>query len=129
MATATIGLLSCSAPPSRGSDTSDSLAYEHPAPVTRAPLLPPVGGAALPPSSNEHSANAAEAAQLGWHVSPRWAAIKGKDALVDCDTACDDPHAKFKAAKAKAKKLGVENLSEDDVKGLSSAQLRELKGY
>jgi hypothetical protein len=66
---------------------------------------------------------------LGWHTSPRWAAINGKDALVDCDAACNDPRAKFKAAKAKAKKVGVENLSQDDVKGLSQAQLKELRGY
>jgi hypothetical protein len=65
----------------------------------------------------------------GWHASPRWAEIKGEDALVDCDAACLDPHAKFKAAKSKATKVGVENLSEDDVKGLTPAQLRELRGY
>jgi hypothetical protein len=47
--------------------------------------------------------------------------------LVDCDAACNDPRAKFKAAKAKAKKVGVENLSQDDVKGLSQAQLKELR--
>jgi hypothetical protein len=41
----------------------------------------------------------------------------------------DDPRAKFKAAKAKAKKVGIENLSGEDVKGLSPAQLRELRGY
>jgi hypothetical protein len=132
IATATTGLLSCSAPtPSRSSDAADSLAYEPPAPVLRTPLLRPAGYAALPPSSssNDQSANAAEAAQLGWHASPRWAAIKGTDALVDCGADCNDPQAKFKAAKAKAKKVGVENLSEDDVEGLSPAQLRELRGY
>jgi hypothetical protein len=128
----TIGLLACSTPQSRRSDASDSLAYEPPAPVVRTPLLPPPAGyAAAPPSSlsNGQSLNAAEAAQLGWHASPRWTEIKGEDALVDCDAACRDPHAKFKAAKSKATKVGVENLSEDDVKGLTPAQLRELRGY
>jgi hypothetical protein len=90
-----------------------------------------VGYAAAPSSSlsNDQSVNAAKAAQLGWHASPRWAAIKGKDALLDCDATCRDPRAKFKAAKSKAKKVGVENLSEGDVKGLSPAQLKELRGY
>jgi hypothetical protein len=130
IATATAGLLSCSAPPSRGSDPPGSLAYESPSPVST-PLPPPAGYAALPPASasNDQSVNAAEVAQLGWHTSPRWAAIKGKDALLDCDAACRDPRAKFKAAKSKAKKVGVENLSEGDVKGLSPAQLKELRGY
>jgi hypothetical protein len=49
--------------------------------------------------------------------------------LVDCGADCNDPQAKFKAAKAKAKKVGVKNLSQDDVEGLSPAQLRELRGY
>ena len=34
-----------------------------------------------------------------------------------------DPEAKFKAVQVKAEKIGVENLTEDDVAGLSSAQL------
>jgi hypothetical protein len=49
--------------------------------------------------------------------------------LVDCDSDCNDPQAKFKAAKSKAKKVGVENLSEEDVEGLSPAQIRDLRGY
>jgi hypothetical protein len=40
-----------------------------------------------------------------------------------------DPRSKFKAAKAKAAKVGVENLSDGDVEGLTSAQLKELRGY
>ncbi len=39
------------------------------------------------------------------------------------------PEAKFKAAKAKAEDVGVENLSDKDVEGLTQAQLRELRGY
>jgi hypothetical protein len=37
--------------------------------------------------------------------------------------------AKFKAAQAKATKVGVENLTKEDIDGLSSAQLKELRGY
>ena len=40
-----------------------------------------------------------------------------------------DPQAKFKAAQAKAAKVGVENLSKEDVDGLNLAQLKELRGY
>jgi hypothetical protein len=60
-----------------------------------------------------------------WRASPRWAAVKGKDRTV----VKQDPQAKFKAAKAKAAKVGVENLSKEDVDGLSLAQLKELRGY
>ena len=122
-----IALLSCSAPRSRTSDASASLPYESPAPVARKPLPPPTGYAASSPSSlaNDRSADAAEAAQLGWHASPRWAAIKGNDALSDSG----DTQARFKAAQAKASKVGVENLSDEDVEGLSPAQLRALRGY
>jgi hypothetical protein len=37
--------------------------------------------------------------------------------------------AKFKAAQAKATKVGVENLTKEDIDGLNSAQLKELRGY
>jgi hypothetical protein len=39
-----------------------------------------------------------------------------------------DPRSKFKAAKAKAEKVGVENLSDEDVDGLTPAR-SELRGY
>jgi hypothetical protein len=37
--------------------------------------------------------------------------------------------AKFKLAQAKASKVGVENLTKEGIDGLSSAQLKELRGY
>ena len=52
--------------------------------------------------------------------SPRRAAVKTK--IPDLET-------KFKAAQAKAKKIGVENLTKDDIAGLSPAQLKVLRGY
>jgi hypothetical protein len=60
-----------------------------------------------------------------WHTSPRWAAILGNDRTV----IEQDPQAKFKAAQSKAAKVGLENLSEEDVDGLNPAQLKELRGY
>jgi hypothetical protein len=41
----------------------------------------------------------------------------------------NDAQAKFKAAQRKASKVGVENLSEADLEGLTPAQLRALRGY
>ena len=40
-----------------------------------------------------------------------------------------DPLAKFSAAQAKAAKVGVENLTKEDIEGLTSAQITELRGY
>ena len=37
--------------------------------------------------------------------------------------------AKFKAAQAKAAKVGVENLTERDIDGLSFEQIKKLRGY
>lgn len=65
------------------------------------------------------------AGNLVWHTSPRWATIKGKERPAPKP----DPEAKFKAAQAKAAKVGVENLSKEDIDGLTLAQLKELRGY
>jgi hypothetical protein len=65
-------------------------------------------------------------AHMVWHTSPRWAAVKGK---ARTSAVKPDPQAKFKAAQAKAAKVGVENLSKEDVDGLNLAQLKELRGY
>jgi hypothetical protein len=37
--------------------------------------------------------------------------------------------AKFKAAQAKAAKVGVEKLTKEDINGLNNAQLKQLRGY
>ena len=66
------------------------------------------------------------APRMAWRTSPRWAAVKGKTLT---DAAKRDPDAKFKAAQAKAAKVGVENLSNEDIEGLNLAQLKELRGY
>jgi predicted small lipoprotein YifL len=36
---------------------------------------------------------------------------------------------KFKVAQAKAKKVGVHQLTQDDIDGLSLAQIKQLRGY
>ena len=126
IAAVTTALTACSATTSRDTAAAAPLTYEPPTPVMRAPLAPPEGYASASASTSSLSpGNADEAARLGWHASPRWAAIKGKGILVDSA----DPQVKFKAAKTKAAKIGVENLSDDDVKGLTPTQLRDLRGY
>lgn len=52
--------------------------------------------------------------------SPHRAAVKAKQG---------DPKAKFKSVQAKVEKIGVENLTQDDIAGLSPAQLKVLRGY
>ena len=37
--------------------------------------------------------------------------------------------AKFKAAQDKAARVGIENLSQEDIEGLTSSQLKKLRGY
>jgi hypothetical protein len=108
--------------------------YAPPAPVVHAPLPPPVGYASAPPpmitsprplAAYGNTPETWTANHLVWRTSPRWATVKGKDYTV----VKQDPQAKFVTAKAKATKVGVENLSKDDVDGLTLAQLKELRGY
>ena len=40
-----------------------------------------------------------------------------------------DPNAKFKAVQAKAKRVGVEQLTQKDIEGLSFEQIKQLRGY
>src|SRR5262249_49436522 len=126
----TIALAACNTTSSPEASPQAPLAYEPPAPVTRVPLSPPAGYASATTSSL--SGGGDEAARLGWHASPRWTVIKGNGMLVENDNsraASKADHARFEAAKAKAEGIGVENLSDKDVEGLTQAQLRELRGY
>ena len=40
-----------------------------------------------------------------------------------------DPQVSFKVAQAKAAKVGVENLTKEDIEGLAPAPITELRGY
>jgi hypothetical protein len=52
------------------------------------------------------------------------------DALQDAKDHCTGAEAKFKAAQAKAEKLGgVDKLTSEDIEGLSPEQLKRLRGY
>jgi hypothetical protein len=63
---------------------------------------------------------------MEWRASPRWAAVKG---AARPSAVGPDSEATFKAAQAKAAKVGVENLTKEDIAGLSSAQIKQLRGY
>ena len=143
-ATTAVGmaLLSCTAPrpPVVYAPAPPPIAYAPPAAVVHAPLPPPVDYAPPPPVAYSHPpsrpyGNSAYArsetplqttAHMVWRTSPRWAAVNGK---ARTSVVKPDPQAKFKAARAKAAKVGVENLSKEDVDGLNLAQLKELRGY
>jgi hypothetical protein len=45
------------------------------------------------------------------------------------DVVGQEAEVKFKAAQAKAAKVGVENLTERDIDGLSFEQIKQLRGY
>jgi len=125
-ATTAVGmtLLSCTAPPPR-------VVYTPPPPVVYAPR-PPVGYAPpplplygkstyarseTPPQPTDH---------LVWRTSKRWAAVKTG---ARTSAVRQDSKVKFRAAQAKAARVGVENLTKDDIDGLNVAQLKELRGY
>jgi len=88
--------------------------------------------ASPPPSSNG----------MVWRSSPRWATVKktptrtAKPAPQQrvstparAKPVKPDPQAKFKAAQAKAAKVGVENLTQADIAGLSVDEIKRLRGY
>ena len=60
---------------------------------------------------------------------PRGGAKQSTPAKIRTGNVEQELEAKFKSAQAKATKVGVENLTKEDIDGLSSAQLKELRGY
>jgi hypothetical protein len=68
--------------------------------------------------------------RLVWKSSPRWATIKrNAKREADTGTAKQDAQSKLRLAQAKAEKVGVENLTSEDIAGLTPAQIKELRGY
>jgi hypothetical protein len=105
-------------------------AYAPPSAVSRVPLPPPVGYAQPPSVPYDKYARAEAAlppgAHMVWRATPPWAVGKGAPRT---SAPQPDSQAKFKAAEAKAAKVGVQNLTNEDVDGLTSAQLKQLRGY
>ena len=74
-------------------------------------------------------------------VSVHRASLAAKQALKDAKAQCKemvetgmapgprDVDAKFKAAREESEGNGVENLTQKDIEGLSSEQLKQLRGY
>ena len=53
-----------------------------------------------------------------------------KDAKAECkDSVETETGSKFEATKAKAEKVGVHKLTQDDIQGLTSQQIKQLWGY
>jgi len=113
-------------------------------------IRPPVYAPPRAPTSYGRSAYAAPpprpANGMVWRPSPRWATVKKKPAptakapppapvkpkvvaRAKPVTPKPDPDAKFKAAQTKAEEVGVENLSQEDIAGLTPDQLKLLRGY
>ena len=64
--------------------------------------------------------------RLMWKFSPRWATVKGE---ANAPAVKRVSQTKFKDAQAKAAKVGVENLTGEDIAGLTPAQIKQLRGY
>lgn len=136
-----LALLSCAPRPRVVYAPPPSVVYAPASPVVRAPLPPPAGYVHAPsrePYSPPPAARYGEStyagsearpqagSQMVWRPSPRWAAVKKKPRT---SGAKPDPQAKFKAAQAKAAKVGVENLTKEDIEGLTLEQIKDLRGY
>jgi hypothetical protein len=64
--------------------------------------------------------------RLVWKSSPRWATAKPK---ANTSVVKRDTQAKFKEVQAKAAEVGVENLTKEDIDGLTLAEVKQLRGY
>ena len=64
--------------------------------------------------------------RLVWKSSPRWATAKSK---ANIGVVKRDTQAKFKEVQAKAAEVGVENLTNEDIDGLTLAEVKQLRGY
>jgi hypothetical protein len=79
-----MALLSCNSPgiPATQGTTPTSMAYGPRGQIDRVPLSPPAGYAPAPtPTSPAKGADMQAADHLGWHASPRWAAVKGDNCI------------------------------------------------
>jgi len=149
VAAAGLVLLACNRPPER-----QAVAYAPPPPAqtygngsyARAdmpPALPPrtyggdpYGRADVPPqvppphayddASNGRADVPQQDQRLVWKSSPRWATVKSE---ANTPAVKRVPQTKFKDAQAKAAEVGVENLTGEDIAGLTPAQIKQLRGY
>jgi hypothetical protein len=151
-AAAALALLSCNRPPRQQeavyapppAQTYGNASHAHadmrPAPPPQSYGRAPYGRADVPPQippPRVHGGSPYGRAdvpqqdqQLVWKSSPRWATIKSNAKReAHAGPAKRDAQSKLRLAQAKAAKVGVENLTGEDIEGLSSAELKELRGY
>ena len=110
VAAAGLVLLACNRPPER-----QAVAYA-PLPPAHAYDGASYGRADVPQQDQ----------RLVWKSSPRWATAKGE---ANTPAVKRVSQTKFKDAQAKAAEVGVENLTGEDIAGLTPAQIKQLRGY
>jgi hypothetical protein len=149
VAAAGLVLLACNRPPERQAvayaplppaQTYGNGSYAH---AEMPPALPPrtyggapYGRADVPPqvppphaddgASYERADVPQQDQRLVWKSSPRWATVKGE---ANAPAIKRVSQTKFKDAQAKAAEVGVENLTGEDIAGLTPAQIKQLRGY
>ena len=141
--TAAVGmaLLSCTAPPVQGNGAAISFGIAgFDIGAILGSVLTPAEAYLLPPppsviprrtrkSYRDYSHARSKAPSPVAAYGPRPGAKQSTPAKIRTGNVEQELEAKFKSAQAKATKVGVENLSKEDIDGLSSAQLKELRGY
>jgi len=105
-------------------------------PPPRAYGSAPYGRADVPPqvppphayddASNGRADVPQQEQRLVWKSSPRWATVKGEAKTPAVKRVSPT---KFEDAQAKAAEVGVENLTGEDIAGLTPAQIKQLRGY
>ena len=136
MAAVGMALLSCTAPPMQGNGAAISFGIAgFDIGAILGSVLTPAEAYLLPPprrtrkSYSDHSYARSKAPSPVAAYGPRGGAKQSTPVKIRTDNVEPELVVKFKAAQVKATKVGVENLTKEDIDGLSSAQLKELRGY
>jgi hypothetical protein len=137
-----MALPSCTAPPRQvnGAALSFGIAGFDDVEAILGSVLAPAEAYVLPPLSsviprrtrksyNDRSYARPKAPSPVAAYGPRPGAKQSTPVKIRTDDVEQGLVTKLKAAQAKATKVGVENLTKEDIDGLSSAQLKELRGY
>ena len=99
----------------------------------RGSIVPPPPPSVIPrrtrKSYGDHSYARSKAPSPVAAYGPRGGAKQSTPVKIPTGNVAQELEAKFKSAQAKAMKVGVKNLTKEDIDGLSSAQLKELRGY
>lgn len=141
--TAAVGmaLLSCTAPPKQGNGAAISFGIAgFDIGAILGSVLAPAEAYVLPPSPSviprrarksysAHSYARSKAPSPVAAYGPRPSAKQSTPVKIRTGNVEQELEVKFKSVQAKATKVGVENLTKEDIDGLSSAQLKELRGY